>query len=857
LNILVKYVRLYGFDHKRTEDQFQVAWSELRAALPASGNAGFLLGVSGMKLLVDGVPLETGQAERGFAQLLTAAGLTSIHFSARVTTEDFTRLIRAFAAGGSKAQAVAEQVKAALGDGSSGNIKINQIKFVAADPMGGEMPLAAQMAAQNLGPEFKEWLQNPQKLLQLMAAAEGAKAGAHSGAAVQSAAQATAPAYAPLQDEEVVQGIRLLTKFGQIVEAGEAEPDPKSIELDQTPDNVKARLQQLLENIATDAPGASHDDAPLLMKAAEQLAIKYALERYERGEVRVNAVHEMMERMSRQMDTLREVLKFQEERLSKAGMLVESHADILDRLFWAEVPEAGKRSVLMSPEAACVPPRNVRSYVEQLLERGQQDAASDVLRNYCGCLTHGDNEVQRKAATGLSQLADLYAVAGGDLLAHAIDAVSDRMVVEGNGEAESLLSAAFVRLGQEAVSRRVYGPVKQLLITLTHIERKRPVLAQDLRPRLGIEHRLPEFVEEAVELAEVPEELVEVLREAPKAAAEHIADRFARTRTCHECDRLVALMDDVGDDGAQWLRETLRMGAVQKSSTSVGLLSRINFLHVLELLPGRLREWNRFYHDVVVRQIAQSNALERGQILLEILPALDPMLVTVAIDEIGLSGDPAMGPALLEMLTNPEKERSDFTKLKLVEALGRLRERGAEPALRRIVEERKVWKWIYPREMRIAAAQSLTKVDPEFSPQVLSAAGFSPEELSLVAVDADPEQRWSRTRKYQRFLLDRSLPAVASSSWGKAQLAVRQLSLGGGLANKDDKMRLGTDATLDIQTGLRHIRSQVLLRRNRQGEISFEFVVMDLEERTKLRRLLLDLRQPTALPSMNPGPVGN
>ena len=34
-----------------------------------------MLGVSDNKLLLDGVPLDPGQAERSFAQLLTAAGL--------------------------------------------------------------------------------------------------------------------------------------------------------------------------------------------------------------------------------------------------------------------------------------------------------------------------------------------------------------------------------------------------------------------------------------------------------------------------------------------------------------------------------------------------------------------------------------------------------------------------------------------------------------------------------------------------------------------------------------------------------------------------------------------------------------
>ncbi len=56
----------------------------------------------------------------------------------------------------------------------------------------------------------------------------------------------------------------------------------------------------------------------------------------------------MMDHMSRQMDTLRQILRVQEDKMSKAGILVESHADILDRMFWAEIPEAGKKSVLLS-----------------------------------------------------------------------------------------------------------------------------------------------------------------------------------------------------------------------------------------------------------------------------------------------------------------------------------------------------------------------------------------------------------------------------------------------------------------------------------------------------------------------------
>jgi len=418
LNILVKYVRLYGFEHKRTETQFETAWNELQSALPKAGDQGFLLGVSGTKLLLDGIPLETGQAERSFAQLLTTAGLASINFSNKVTVDDFARLVRAFAVGGSKAQDVAKQIKETLGDGKSTTIKINEVKFVAADPATGDVTVAAQIAAQTLGPEFKQWLNDPQKLLQLIAAAEGAKGGV--GGEPGGAPIGTVPTMrgggagtgtgrgggggtwdgktVPLQEEEVVQAIRLLTRFGESGANPSAAPEDLQKELGNVDPNTRINLQQLLESLATNVQ--SENDTPLLMKAAEHMAIRFALERYQKGEVKVNAVHQMLEHMSRQMDTLRQILRVQEEKMNKAGLLVESHADILDRMFWAEVPEAGKKSVLLSNEAPCVPPRNVRQFVELLLEREDKPTAAEILRNYVNCLDAKDADPRRKIAIG-------------------------------------------------------------------------------------------------------------------------------------------------------------------------------------------------------------------------------------------------------------------------------------------------------------------------------------------------------------------------------------------------------------------------------------------------------------------------
>jgi hypothetical protein len=871
LNILIKYARMYGYDHKRTEAQFETTWNELQNGLPTAGDAGFLLGVSDNKLLLDGIPLETGNAERSFATLLSTAGLASLHFSKDVTIEDFTRLVRAFTVAGSKAQDVSKQIKEALSENKNGStIKINEVKFVAADPLTGDVSIAAQIAAQTLGPEFKQWSNDPQKLLQLIAAAEGANAGSGAPGAAGvpmvplgsapnpvrgggfaagtggGVGTGTAPAWTggmvPLQEQEVIQAIRLLTRFGQVQHDPSVKEEDIQKELVEVDPNTRLNLQQLLGSLAAKATTAQEEDTPLLMKAAEHMAIRFALERYQKGEVKVNAVHQMMEHMSRQMDSLRQILKMQEDKMNKAGILVESHADILDRMFWAEVPESGKKSVLMSHEAPCVPPRNLRQFVETLLDREDNQTAADILNNYSTCLSAKEMEPRRRTAIGLSQLADLYARLGGQPMGQAIHKLSEQLIAEKDAELQSLFSAAFVRLSQEASAAKNFAAVNEVCAGMERISVERPVLMSDLRPRVGVENRLPEFIEEALHLEPIPPDMLSVLRRTSHAGAEHLADRFFRCMRRDECDRMIELVKELGSPVLTQLREILRTGQPRQASGVIGLVSRLDVGTLLELLPGRLPEWNRFYHDVVVRQIAYGAAPDRGRTLLELAEVLDPVVLPEAVDEIGMSGDLTSTPPLIAMARPGDAaSRSPFVQLKAIESLGRLKDIEAVATLREILETKKTFGWVHHRELRIAAAQALSKTDPRYSSQVLSDSGLEPAELAIAPLDMAPACPWVRQRRYERLILSKTVSGTIGSSWGKSKIQIRELSLGGGMGTKEDNLRIGSEADLEISLGMRtKIRAHVLLRRARVNEVGFEIVNTDLESRYRLRRLLVD-----------------
>src|SRR5438874_2556126 len=242
--------------------------------------------------------------------------------------------------------------------------------------------------------QLESAMQNPEKLLQLIVAAEGM-----GKAAKASSLAALVECVRSLRTEGAGAG----DGSGAGAGAGTGQQDGAAQGVE-----VKDLVNEISEELKRHKGKPSMAD---LVRIAEHAAIRLAMERFKRGDVKVDAVQRMMEKMGKQIDALRKMLFEHEKNMERAGLTVESHASILDRQFWAELPEKAKFDVLLSADAHCIPTRNIRSFVQQLNERGDQKTSIAILRNYLSLLPSPDAEAVRKTSTGLAELADVLAKA--------------------------------------------------------------------------------------------------------------------------------------------------------------------------------------------------------------------------------------------------------------------------------------------------------------------------------------------------------------------------------------------------------------------------------------------------------------
>jgi len=641
-------------------------------------------------------------------------------------------------------------------------------------------------------------------------------------------------------EEDVRSMLGLFAQLGKSRKDPEARMDAPTFQsrLSTMPVRAQFTLQQALAGLAAQAPD-SKPDKPMLLKLAEHVAIRFALDSYEKGELRVNAVKQLLDRMNTEIEALRKILGTQEEMMAHAGLSVQSYTELLDQEFWEQVPEENKKEVLTSDEAWCVPPRNVRAFLEDMLRRGELKTVNEILMKYASCVGLEAPEARRTTAIGLSDLGELYGSGDGSALMDAIRRLGNQLAIEREPELQTLISAAFVRLSQEAASKRCYPAMQQALSSLDNVEAQRPGSTQSLRPRIGAEERLPEFIEEALRSGHIADGMSEILGLMPKATLHYATNRFGHCGFREDCELLCDVVRGLGEDATQRLIETLQTAPAGEAAEAIGLLSQLSPESVEKILPLRLSQWPRSAHDRTVRQLSATPAEPRARLLVALYDSLDVMIRPLAIDEMGMSGEGACIPKLIELAQNDATP--GFTRIKAVEAIGRLRASAASALLQHILDTRQVWRWVYPNELRIAAAQALIRVDPSVGMEKVAASGIDRKELTLEPADPEANASVIRQRRYARLKLSRNLIAVTTNLRENFRLSIPEMNLGGGIGSGERHLAPGSLLSLKFSLGVRHIKAQAIVRGARPQAMAFEFVEMDLDERHRLRKLLLEL----------------
>jgi hypothetical protein len=643
--------------------------------------------------------------------------------------------------------------------------------------------------------------------------------------------------------EDELQGI--LQVLAQIARTGEAKDklDPGAFQsrLSTLPRRARFTVSQALSALAAQAPTES-SDKPTLLKLAEHIAVRFALESYERGDTQVNTIRQMLEEMSTELEGLRKILGVYEEKMTRSGLDVPSHVDVLAQQFWAHLPEEKQRTALESDDAWCVPPAKARECIEKMVARGEKQAVENILRNYVAGITKESKEVRRQTAMGLAELAGLYASSDEKLFVDTIRQIGVQLAEERDSELQSLVGAAFVRLAQEATAKRAFRAIQRSVEVVDYVETERPGVGKNLRPRIAIENRLPEFIDEALRAGEVPTGLKDLLRRLPGPASENIAKRFSRVAFREDCELLVSMIEVLGPDGLEHLRSQLTHGGAHEATDTVGLLARVDLETLERVLPGRMREWKRTAHDRVIRQISASGSPSRGRLLLDLFDALDPVIRPLAVDEIGMCGEQSSDTLLLRIAEGDlPKDATDYLRLKAIEALGRLRARGAEAVLRKVAEARKAWRWAFPSELRLVAAQAMEKIDPEWVRNFVPRSGLSVAEFSIEVLDTDPNSSAIRQRRYPRLRLEQPMWATTTNLRENCRIEIPEMTLGGGVAICEQSLYPGSIVDLRLNPAQKSVKAQTIVRDTNTQARAFEVVDIDLEERAKLRKLLVEL----------------
>src|SRR5208282_2671570 len=94
---------------------------------------------------------------------------------------------------------------------------------------------------------------------------------------------------------------------------------------------------------------------------------------------------------------------------------------------------------------------------------------------------------------------------------------------------------------------------------------------------------------------------------------------------------------------------------------------------------------------------------------------------------------------------------------------------------------------------------------------------------------------------YPRLRLEHSMSAVTTNLKENCRLDIPEMTLGGGVAICEQSLHPGSIVAMRLNSAQKSVKAQTIVRDANTQARAFEVVDMDLEERSKLRKLLVQL----------------
>jgi hypothetical protein len=516
----------------------------------------------------------------------------------------------------------------------------------------------------------------------------------------------------------------------------------------------------------------------------------------------------------------------------------ESHREKLLAKFWLNLAPREKSAVLRGPDSWSLPVAFIRSTLGNLAAAGADATrreARNILLNYARRSEHPDALARRAVAEGLNELCPIIESLWpnqlpGELSSGALKALER----ESDAQIAALLAAFLESLSRVAVARGDFSGFEALLLALEKSPRDdRHTQLVSLTRRLVASDRWTLLIDAGLANRNDPA-LARLLQREPERLLDRLTMLLGEPRGAEMLPAMSRLLRTAGPPALNALELRLHEARPQRVTPAIKLLAAVDPDRLLSGFTRALVGWEWSMQDLAVSELSRpanaSSAKAAAFIFSSVLPVAHPLVVPMMIDHIGLAGESAAVPELMEIAAGRhENLRDQFVRIKAIEALGRLRATEAAELLRSLAAKRDGLTFAEPSGLRAAASDALALMEDRANSATVRAAFESPTQNSAP---------YNVQRRYFRVPLESPLRAHVSGP--QASLArVKTISLGGAYLESGQKFSVGDSLQLEVRSGLRKIHCTAIVRNTASDGGGVEFVHMKDEDRSKLRKLVM------------------